>query len=386
MQQFQVDKQDLSQHRIVAIEDADLSKEVLSTEGVTFEVERFAFTANNLTYFMMGEKLGYWQFFPAVSDKALADKAASNKPLESNANNKWGVIPVWGIGKVSASSVEGVDVGNRYFGYFPPATHLHMDAITFAQGNLIDTSAHRKALPQGYNLYRPLESGGDNTQSHRENLQMLLWPLYITSYCLWDLIDQYNAPKPRQVIVLSASSKTSLGLAYALKKDDYHVIGVTSSKSQGFVEGLDVYNQVVCYDNLDDIASKASIVVDMSGNSEVKLWLKNKLGYDLMRYVQVGLTHWQDAGTGDSAEDTEDASGKGDEFFFAPAHIQTRMEELGASVFHAKSGAFVKEAMMWTASWLSVKQQNSINDLEKDFQAICNGEIPANEGLIYSPR
>ncbi len=380
MQQFQVDKQDLSQHRIVATEDAVFSNQGLSKEGVTFEVERFAFTANNLTYFMMGEKLGYWQFFPAVSDNII-----SNEPLESNANNKWGVIPVWGIGKVSASSVEGVDVGSRYFGYFPPATHLHMDAIAFAQGNLIDTSAHRKALPQGYNLYRPLESDGDKTQSHRENLQMLLWPLYITSYCLWDLIDQYNAPKPKQVIVLSASSKTSLGLAYALKKDDYHVVGVTSGKSQEFVAGLDVYNQVVCYDNLDDIASKASIVVDMSGNSDVKQRLKTRLGDDLMRYVQVGLTHWQDAGTGDGAENTEDASGNSDEFFFAPTHIQTRMAELGSSVFQAKSGTFVKEAIMWTASWLSIKQHNSIASLMHNFENICIGDIPANEGLIFIP-
>jgi hypothetical protein len=385
MQQFQVDKQDLSQHRIVATENTDLSNQGLSKEGVTFEVERFAFTANNLTYFMMGEKLGYWQFFPAVSDKALADKAASNKPLESNVNNKWGVIPVWGIGKVSASSAEGVDVGSRYFGYFPPATHLHMDAIAFAQGNLIDTSAHRNSLPQGYNVYRPLESGGDKTQSHRENLQMLLWPLYITSYCLWDLIDQYNAPKPKQVIVLSASSKTSLGLAYALKKDDYHVVGVTSGKSQEFVEGLDVYNQVVCYDNLDDIHSKASIVVDMSGNSEVKQRLKTRLGDDLMRYVQVGLTHWQDAGTEDGAENTEDASGNSDEFFFAPAHIQTRMTELGAYKFHAQSGAFVKEAMLWTSSWLSVKEHKNIASLIQNFTAICRGDVSPHEGLIFIP-
>ena len=214
---------------------------------------------------------------------------------------------------------------------------------------------------------------------------MLLWPLYITSYCLWDLIDQYNAPKPKQVIVLSASSKTSLGLAYALKKDDYHVVGVTSGKSQAFVEGLDVYNQVVCYDNLDDIASKASIVVDMSGNSEVKQRLKARLGDDLMRYVQVGLTHWQDAGTGDGAENTEDASGNSDEFFFAPTHIQTRMAELGSSVFQAKSGTFVKEAIMWTASWLSIKQHNSIASLMHNFENICIGDIPANEGLIFIP-
>jgi hypothetical protein len=193
-------------------------------------------------------------------------------------------------------------------------------------------------------------------------------------------------PKPKQVIVLSASSKTSLGFAYALRKDDYHVVGVTSGKSQKFVEGLDVYHQVVCYDNLDDIASKSSIVVDMSGNNKIKLRLKNRLGDDLMRYVQVGLTHWQDAKADEAPSNTLETSDKEDEFFFAPAHIQTRMAELGASVFHARSGAFVKEAMMWTASWLTVKNQRSIDSLASDFESICNGLVPASEGLVYSPQ
>ena len=371
MKQFQVNKKELSKYRVVQSEDLPLTQ-----AGVTFEVERFAFTANNLTYFMMGDKLGYWQFFPPINSHST----------KNNNEENWGVIPVWGIGKVTASSVEGVDIGSRYFGYFPPATHLHMDSVTFAQNNLIDTSAHRRPLPQGYNLYRPLDSHADEMQTHRESLQMLLWPLYITSYCLWDLIDQCNMPKPKQVILLSASSKTSLGFAYALRKDDYHVVGVTSGKSQKFVEGLDVYHQVVCYDNLDDIASKSSIVVDMSGNNKIKLRLKNRLGDDLMRYVQVGLTHWQDAKADEASSNTLETSDKEDEFFFAPAHIQTRMAELGASVFHARSGAFVKEAMMWTASWLTVKNQRSIDSLASDFESICNGLVPASEGLVYSPQ
>ncbi|CAN0605771.1 unnamed protein product, partial [Ectocarpus sp. 12 AP-2014] len=121
------------------------------------------------------------------------------------------------------------------------------------------------------------------------------------------------------------------------------------------------------------------------GNSEVKQRLKTRLGDDLMRYVQVGLTHWQDAGTEDGAENTEDASGNSDEFFFAPAHIQTRMTELGASKFHAQSGAFVKEAMLWTSSWLSVKEHKNIASLIQNFTAICRGDVSPHEGLIFIP-
>jgi len=353
MQQFQVNKQDLSINRVVSG-----NNETHSNEGISFEVERFAFTANNLTYFMVGEKLGYWQFFP---------------PIDNRADENWGIIPVWGIGKVVASNNSNVEVGSRYFGYFPPATYLRMDSVALAQGNLIDTSAHRKPLPQGYNLYRPLEKSQGGKQAHIENLQMLLWPLYITSYCLWDLIEQ-SVTKPEQVVVLSASSKTSLGLAYALKKSGCHAIGVTSAKSKSFVNELNIYDEVLSYDGIEHLSNKPTIVVDMSGNAQVKKQLESKLGSSLMRYVQVGLTHWQDA-----------VEEEGSEFFFAPAHIQTRIAELGAESFHAQSGAFIKEAMRWSATWLNVKEQTGIHTLADDFDAICKGEIPADVGLVYSP-
>jgi hypothetical protein len=61
------------------------------------------------------------------------------------------------------------------------------------------------------------------------------------------------------------------------------------------------------------------------------------------------------------------------------------MAELGASVFHAKSGAFVKEAMLWTASWLSVKEQKDITSLLHNFDAICRGDVSPKEGLIFAP-
>ena len=32
---------------------------------ILVRVERFALTANNVTYGVVGEKIGYWKFFPA---------------------------------------------------------------------------------------------------------------------------------------------------------------------------------------------------------------------------------------------------------------------------------------------------------------------------------
>ena len=66
-----------------------------TTEGdVLLSVEQFAFTANNMTYALIGASTGwYWDFFPAARG--------------------WGRIPVWGFGKVVASEVSDVEIGEE---------------------------------------------------------------------------------------------------------------------------------------------------------------------------------------------------------------------------------------------------------------------------------
>ena len=168
MKQFQIDKTNPNRFRIMQTVD---SPDNAQTEGagkaknVVIKIERFAFTANNLTYYMVGDKLGYWQFFP---------------PINTSSNENWGVIPVWGVGQVISSNNDAVEVGSRFLGYFPPAEYLVMANTTVTNNNLIDCSPHRLKLPQGYNVYRPLPSltahanAEISTKQHeQENFQML---------------------------------------------------------------------------------------------------------------------------------------------------------------------------------------------------------------------
>src|SRR5262245_24336057 len=67
-------------------------------------IERFGLTANNVTYGATGDQLGYWSFFPAPDG--------------------WGRIPVWGFARVTASEVEGIDEGERFYGYLPMSSHV----------------------------------------------------------------------------------------------------------------------------------------------------------------------------------------------------------------------------------------------------------------------
>ena len=81
---FVVAKDDLDQCKVIATElpDAD----ALPPDGLLVKVDRFAFTANNITYAEIGDKLGYWRFFPAPEG--------------------WGHVPVWGFAEVIESRHE----------------------------------------------------------------------------------------------------------------------------------------------------------------------------------------------------------------------------------------------------------------------------------------
>ncbi|HNS86966.1 MAG TPA: DUF2855 family protein, partial [Parvularculaceae bacterium] len=78
MSTLEVRKDDISRMRI-----AERDAPALKDGEILVKVDRFALTANNITYGVVGEKIGYWKFFPA--------------------EDGWGVVPVWGFADVVQS-------------------------------------------------------------------------------------------------------------------------------------------------------------------------------------------------------------------------------------------------------------------------------------------
>jgi hypothetical protein len=99
---FVVARDDLQQCKSIETQLPDGA--ALPSDALLIRIDRFAFTANNITYAVLGDQLKYWQLFPAPQS--------------------FGNIPVWGFGEVIASKHPGVAEGERLFGYFPMATHL----------------------------------------------------------------------------------------------------------------------------------------------------------------------------------------------------------------------------------------------------------------------
>lgn len=359
MSELQVRRHELTTTRLVDAPDTGDDMPLEHNE-ILAKIDRFAFTANNITYGVVGDQLGYWQFFPPAGDDTDA----------------WGLIPVWGFADVVRSNVAEIPVGERLFGYFPPATHLKLTPSRVRKENFMDAAPHRASLPAGYNNYRRVNAqpGYDRAT---DDLRMLFFPLHVTSFCLWDALQMNDWYGAKQVIIVSASSKTSIGLAYALDMDAVAppAIAVTSERNRDFVDKLGVYAKTATYDNLTDIdASIPSVIVDMSGNDRALNQLNEHLGDNMAYCIRVGVTH-RDAAGGDAKLERST-------WFFAPSHIEQRMQDWGPDGFLEKSTAFIQTTSERSRDWLKVTSLDGLNGLQAVFSNVANGEVAADEGLI----
>ncbi|PWF46034.1 DUF2855 family protein [Massilia glaciei] len=361
MSQFQIDRQNFANGRVV--EDG-LAEAPLAPGAARVRIERFGYSSNNLTYAVTGEMLGYWGFFP---------------PAEADAQG-WGMTPTWGFGTVEASDCAEIAVGERLFGFFAPATHVDLLPQGVKRHALFDGSAHRAHLPPAYNRYSRVaaEPGYDAAQ---DEARMLLTPLYITGFAIAAWLGEQGHFGARRVLLLSASSKTSIGLAYALAEngDAPPVVGATSGRNRDFVAGLGLYAETVDYDALEDLdPSIPTVVVDMAGNPALRARLHAHLGGALLRCVLVGMTHWeQGTVNGDAEADTE--------FFFAPTHVERFRKSWGDAVFAQRTGAFLAQSIGRSLSWLRFTRVVGLAGLAEVHPAVCAGTVPPEQGLIVAP-
>lgn len=362
MPEFQVRKNDVAQCRVV---DASLDEsQPLSGKSVRARIDRFAFTANNVTYAATGEQLSYWQFFPASVD-----------------SGDWGLVPAWGFATVVSSSVDELPIGERLFGFWPTAEYLDLEPVGITATRFRDDVEHRRSLPPAYNGYTRVtaEPGYDPAT---DDARMLLWPLYVTSWCLWDALADNDWYGAEQVMIVSASSKTSIGLAFALASDGAAppAIGLTSSRNLEFIQNLGLYRQCTSYEQLADLdATLPTVIVDMAGNDGLTGRLHTQLGDNMRFHLKVGLTHWDETSQGEGII-TERSK-----FFFAPSHVAKRIADWGMDAFNDKTSAFLARGAAQSQDWLEIRTISGLRGLEKIYGDICAGRAVPQQGIIVSP-
>ena len=353
---FLVRKDALHQTRI-----APVDRSRLTTGQVLAAVDRFAFTANNVTYAVFGEMMQYWHFWPAPEG--------------------WGRIPVWGFADVVASESSDVPVGERIFGYWPMSTHAVLEPTHVTAGGFHDATAHRQHLHALYNSYTRVAGDPGYDPAH-EDQQMLLRVLFLTSYLIDDFLADNDFFGARSVVIGSASSKTGLALAHCLHENRggrVEVAGLTSARNRAFVEGLGCYDRVVAYDDVATLTKTPTVFVDMAGNGDVVRGVHQHFG-DALRYsCVVGGTHWDKVAMGQALP------GPSPTLFFAPDQVAKRTKEWGADVLQQKMGAGWHAFLAPSSRWIRVVRHAGPQAMERVYQEVLAGRATPDEGHVLSP-
>ncbi len=341
----------------------------LAEGEVLLQVDRFAMTANNVTYAAFGDSMSYWDFFPSHEDG-------------------WGRIPVWGFGTVLASSVEGIEVSERFYGYYPMSTHVVMRPARVKGGGFVDGGAHREKLHPLYNQYTR-NSADALYDAEREDVQLLLRPLFITSFVIDDFLADNDFFGARAVLLSSALSKTAYGLAWQLalrRPDGPEVIALTSPGNVRFVEGLGCYDRVVTYDAIASLPRDLPIIyVDFAGDRVLRANLHRRFR-DAMRYsCAVGSSHWDAERANDESEPLPGAKPT---FFFAPSQIKKRSAEWGADGFQRRFAdawrAFTARVVDPAKPWMNITHGEGVAAVEQVYGDLLEGHAKPDDGRIVS--
>jgi hypothetical protein len=327
---------------------------------VVLQVDRFALTANNITYGVAGDMIGYWQFFPAEGEQ--------------------GHIPVWGIGTVVRSEHPDFTPGDRYYGYYPMASYLLVKPQNVTARGFVDGAEHRNKLPIVYNQYS-LVSEGNGFKAGFDDHQMIYKPLFTTSFVIADFLADNDFFGAKRVILSSASSKTSFGLAFELQKiPGIEVVGLTSKGNKGFVEGLGLYDSVVTYDDITSLAADSKVVfVDMAGNRESLSTLHHHFGDNMAYSCGVGITHWDSFGSTDTAI----LPGAAPKMFFAPDQIQKRIKEWGGEKYQATLSVAWDSFIAEVDGWVTINHSEGPAAVEQTYRRVLAG-APPNEAYVLS--
>jgi hypothetical protein len=355
---FIVARDDLKQSKF--IETTLPGSKDLPDESLLVKVERFAFTANNITYALAGDQLKYWHLFPAPQG--------------------FGIIPVWGFGDVIASKHPDISEGERLFGYFPMATHLVIEAADVGKRGFRDAAPHRQVAAPVYNAYSRV-SGDPAFAGRQGDYQALLRPLFMLSFLVDDYLAENQFFGASSVILSSASSKTAFGLAHLLhtQRQPIRVIGLTSAGNTGFVRSLGCYDEVVSYDAVSSMPTdQAAVFVDMAGSARLRGDLHRHLGDRLVYSARVGLTHM------DASRDEPDLPGAKPIWFFAPDQIRKRAKEWGSGGIESRFGAAWSGFVPMLDRCITVTESHGPAAVEQVYLDTLNGRVPPDRGHILS--
>jgi hypothetical protein len=357
-----IDRDDVSKTEIVPA-----STEVGPGE-ILVHVDSFAMTANNITYAVFGKpaglfgnEQGYWDFF---SERGTP-----------------GRLPVWGFATVLVSDIDGVAPGDRYYGYSPMASHAVLTPGQIGGGSFVDVTPRRTTLPPIYNQYQRVEAIPDYKSEHHDYWPVFR-PLFLTGWLIADQFEDEGDYGVQQLLIASASSKTAIGLAHAMKQrsDRPRTIGLTSKANAAGLADLGIYDQVIAYDDIATLdQSVPSALVDMAGSGAVTSAVHRHFGDAIQYSMVVGKSHW------DAAPETGELPGAPREGFFAPGRSQKRIADWGARGFGERIAAAWLGFMAVAPNIAGIDKRSGSDGALAAYHEVLSGKADPKTGIIVTP-
>ena len=343
-QHFLVNKKDITQH---VYQEENINE--LQEGEVLLKINQYAFTTNNVTYAVVGDQMKYWNFFPA--------------------KEPYGVVPVWGYSEVVKSKNEAIEVGTQYFGYYPMRKYLKVEPTKISDFGFTDGSAHRQEMASLYNNYE---------KSKPNDYVPIFRPLFGTSFLSYHFLKNANFFEAENVVLTSASSKTSLGQAFLLSEnkllDKKKVIGLTSERNKKFVEETGFYDLVLSYDEVNQLPKEDTVLVDMAGSATVLNQVYGHLGAQLKYASMIGLTDWK--------SDRKEIKVPNAKFFFAPHVAMEFGKKWGQKELWQRIGKALQSFIMKSSKWITIQKVNNHEELASLYDDMVAGKVDPTIGYL----
>jgi len=344
-----------------------VNSDILDEGQIMVRVSKVALTSNSVSY-AIGSQAGmmpWLDVFPA--------------------SEGLGHIPCWGYADVVYSKHPDVPEGERLFGFFPIASHLICTPGKTHERGFTDVAACRTGVAPFYNEYIYARKEPGYAPEFEDNM-MLFRPLFATSFLLESFCEDKDLfEKTDQIIISSASSKTAMGFGYLLRKnhaDQVKAIGLTSARNKDFVIGLNCYDEVLTYDELDALEpNKNTAFFDVAGNREVLAGVHQRLGDAIVYSGQVGQTHWDDK----DKRRSKDLPGPRPVTWSGPDQVMILRERHGEKGFFKLVQTSMIDFMMAAFSWIKMAPAEGADAINVRVKAMLEGEINADEGVILIP-
>jgi hypothetical protein len=361
VQAIKIDRNNISEANNINFQLPDA--EGLLAGTVLLKLDLFSLTTNNITYAVTGNSLKYWDFFPVDAGHSM--------------------LPVWGFGEVVASNHSEVKIGERFYGYYPMASHILVHPDKVNAFGFSDANPSRKSNNPVYDHYLNV-SADESFQLENEAMHSLYRPLFITSFLTNDFLEENNSFGAEQILITSASSKTGYGLASILHEQNKilegktDIVAMTSNSNVEFVKGLGTYDSIITYDNWKELdTSKPTCIIDFTGNQKLLKQIAAHLGDAHVYTSLIGAVQ------NDKLDDIEGAIKHG-QFFFAPIQAQKCIARWGHAEFNRKYSKALNDFIRQTATWLEVKKIDGEDNIKNAYLSLLTQSPSPKEGLVAS--